>query len=267
MSSSSTVLRFWNVEGSSAYAAIGVLRNQLYAGIVDVPEYGVRGKRGDFRAHPDFPLRGFVRCKSCGCGLTDLLTSLGGELLLWDLSELGWFEKKPVLQIPLDRTKALAFAGSRLVTLEPGRVRIFDQEDERVSFEAPFEFDTPWAISHDGTYLCVGGNQAVCRFDLVRAAFDRAIVADILRPERVPSWPIAQKLQIRGGAMLWRTQHGYFLHQSDGPRGRVEPLDLSPDGFMAIPCKSGRLSSESHPRPRRCSASYRSREGFAQDGL
>jgi len=78
--------------------AIGVLlRNRLYAGIVDVPEYGVRGKRGDFeplvseelfyrvqailsgrmtstaprqRAHPDFPLRGFVRCHSCGRGLT-----------------------------------------------------------------------------------------------------------------------------------------------------------------------------------------------------
>jgi hypothetical protein len=78
--------------------AIGVLlRNQLYAGVVDVPEYGVRGKRGDFeplisedlfyrvqsvlagrvtstaarqRAHPDFPLRAFVRCASCGRGLT-----------------------------------------------------------------------------------------------------------------------------------------------------------------------------------------------------
>jgi hypothetical protein len=78
--------------------AIGVLlRNQIYTGIVDVPEYGVRGKRGDFapliseelfcrvqamlagrvpstaprmRAHPDFPLRGFVRCNSCGRGLT-----------------------------------------------------------------------------------------------------------------------------------------------------------------------------------------------------
>src|SRR5262249_12835268 len=78
--------------------AIGVLlRNQLYAGIVDVPEYGVRGKHGDFepliseglfyrvqailsgriptttprkRAHPDFPLRGFVRCHSGGRGLT-----------------------------------------------------------------------------------------------------------------------------------------------------------------------------------------------------
>jgi DNA invertase Pin-like site-specific DNA recombinase len=78
--------------------AIGVmLHNQLYAGVVDVPEYGVRGKRADFdpliseelfyrvqailsgripstvprkRAHPDFPLRGFVRCHSCGRGIT-----------------------------------------------------------------------------------------------------------------------------------------------------------------------------------------------------
>jgi hypothetical protein len=78
--------------------AIGVLlKNQLYAGIVDVPAYGVRAKHGDFeplisedlfyrvqavlsgrvpsttpqqRAHPDFPLRGFVRCESCGRGLT-----------------------------------------------------------------------------------------------------------------------------------------------------------------------------------------------------
>ncbi|MGE0706297.1 MAG: recombinase family protein, partial [Vicinamibacterales bacterium] len=78
--------------------AIGVLlRNQVYAGIVDVPEFGVRSRRGDFeplvpedlfyrvqailsgrapstaprqRAHPDFPLRAFVRCGSCGRGLT-----------------------------------------------------------------------------------------------------------------------------------------------------------------------------------------------------
>ena len=74
--------------------AIGeLLRKQLYAGIVDVPEYGVRARHGDFepliseelfyrvqgvlsgrvpsttpqqRAHPDFPLRAFVRCDSCG---------------------------------------------------------------------------------------------------------------------------------------------------------------------------------------------------------
>lgn len=78
--------------------AIGVLlRNQLYAGIIDVPGYGVRDKRGDFepiitedlfqrtqavlsgrlpstaprlQGHPDFPLRSFVRCASCNRGLT-----------------------------------------------------------------------------------------------------------------------------------------------------------------------------------------------------
>ncbi len=78
--------------------AIGMLlRNQLYAGVIDVPEYGVRGKCGDFdpivtielfdraqtvlsgrlpstapklRSHPDFPLRNFVRCAVCNRGLT-----------------------------------------------------------------------------------------------------------------------------------------------------------------------------------------------------
>jgi hypothetical protein len=44
--------------------AIGVLlRNQLYAGIVDVPEYGVRGKRGDFE--PLTPRNCFTRRKRC----------------------------------------------------------------------------------------------------------------------------------------------------------------------------------------------------------
>ena len=68
-------------------------QQQLYEGIVDVSEYGVRRKRGDLEpvisgelfcrvqailsgrvpdapprqgAPPDFPLRGFVRCESCG---------------------------------------------------------------------------------------------------------------------------------------------------------------------------------------------------------
>jgi site-specific DNA recombinase len=81
----------------SSQAIGALLRNQLYAGIVDVPEYGVRNKRGDFdplvsealffraqavlsgraptpapklRSHPDFPLRNFVRCDACGRGLT-----------------------------------------------------------------------------------------------------------------------------------------------------------------------------------------------------
>jgi len=73
--------------------AIGILlRNRLYIGIIDVPEFGVRDQRGDFdplisksifykaqavlsgkvpmtepllNAPPDLPLRGFMRCAAC----------------------------------------------------------------------------------------------------------------------------------------------------------------------------------------------------------
>jgi hypothetical protein len=81
----------------SAQTFDSILENALYAGIVDVPAYGVRDVRGDFeplideatfhkvqavlsgrisitspreRNRPDFPLRGFVRCESCGRLLT-----------------------------------------------------------------------------------------------------------------------------------------------------------------------------------------------------
>ena len=74
-----------------------LLRNRLYIGIIDVPEFGVRDQRGDFdpliseeifykaqavlssrvpvtapllKRRPDFPLRGFVRCAACDRGLT-----------------------------------------------------------------------------------------------------------------------------------------------------------------------------------------------------
>ena len=51
-------------ESRSRHKRFGVLlRNQLYAGIVDVPEYGVRAKRGDFRA-ADF--RGLVLPRAGG---------------------------------------------------------------------------------------------------------------------------------------------------------------------------------------------------------
>ena len=73
--------------------AIGMrLRNRLYIGMINVPDFGVRDQRGDFepliaedifykaqavlsgrvpliaplmRNRPDFPLRGFVRCAAC----------------------------------------------------------------------------------------------------------------------------------------------------------------------------------------------------------
>jgi site-specific DNA recombinase len=73
-----------------------MLRNSIYIGMIESPEYGV-STRGDFgplvseqtfyrtqaildgrvqvagpreRNHPDFPLRGFVRCETCGRPLT-----------------------------------------------------------------------------------------------------------------------------------------------------------------------------------------------------
>ena len=119
--------------------AIGVLlRNQLYAGIVDVTEYGVRGKRGDFepliseelfyrvqailsgrvpstaprqRAHPDFPLRGFVRCESCGRGLTG-----------------SWSKGRTVLRFKMPLREGSARAGLQ-VAFEPYGCRFVSQFD------------------------------------------------------------------------------------------------------------------------------------------
>lgn len=168
------------------------------------------------------------------------LASLADDLLLWDLSKLRWFQKEPILKVRLPRTTgAIAFAGSRLLALERGRVRIFERAAERLSFEAPLEFQTPWVVSQKGAHLCIGGNQAVFRYDLATGTLEREIVADILRPERFPSVPIAEEHRVHGGAMLWRTRQGCFLHQSDGPRGWIEPLDLSPEGLVAVPCESG----------------------------
>ena len=80
---------------SQAFATI--LENQLYVGIVNAPGYGAVGKRGDFdplipddvfyrvqailtgrvhttgpfqRRRPEFPLRAFIKCATCGRGVT-----------------------------------------------------------------------------------------------------------------------------------------------------------------------------------------------------
>jgi hypothetical protein len=81
----------------SSQAFATMLQNKLYVGIVDVPGYGVIGKRGDFdplipddvfyrvqailtgrvhttgpyqRRRPEFPLRAFIKCAACGRGVT-----------------------------------------------------------------------------------------------------------------------------------------------------------------------------------------------------
>ncbi len=74
-----------------------ILRNTMYIGLLNAPNYGIKGQRGDFdplvseetfyrvqgilagrvvavgphlRNRPEFPLRAFVRCQACGQGLT-----------------------------------------------------------------------------------------------------------------------------------------------------------------------------------------------------
>ena len=81
----------------SSQAFATMLQNRLYVGIVNVPGYGVVGKRGDFdslipddvfyrvqailtgrvhttgpcqRRRPEFPLRAFIKCAACGRGVT-----------------------------------------------------------------------------------------------------------------------------------------------------------------------------------------------------
>ncbi len=81
----------------SSQAFSTMLQNKLYIGVIDVPGFGVIGKRGDFdpliqdsvfyrvqailagrvhttgpfqRRRPEFPLRGFIKCAVCGRGVT-----------------------------------------------------------------------------------------------------------------------------------------------------------------------------------------------------
>jgi hypothetical protein len=120
-------------------------------------------------------------------------------------------------------------------------VRIFRGVQEVLAWDAPVDFRTRWCVGRDGRTLNVATNQAVVRFDLDTGAVRGTYAAKVPRPDRVPSAEIeiAIELDAHAGAALWRTEHGLFLHQSDGPRGWVQPLHLSPDGIVAVPTERG----------------------------
>ncbi|RLB49445.1 MAG: hypothetical protein DRJ42_21035, partial [Deltaproteobacteria bacterium] len=169
-----------------------------------------------------------------------LLASLANNLVVWDLTQDGWSENEPALRAPLNRTAgAFRFAGGRLIAVEKGGVHVFRGTEKVLSFEAPIQFQTPWIVSDDGEHISIGGVQAVIRFDLSTGKIDRRIEADIPRPERLPPLSLANQHDIRGGAALWRTGGGRFLHQGDGPRGWLEPVRLSVDGLVAVRSAAG----------------------------
>ena len=168
----------------------------------------------------------------------DLLASVGDDLVVWDLSARA--SGKPLLRAPLDRvTGRIVFAGRHLVAVDEGRCQVFDRDRRLRVFEVPVGFETPWVLSEDGEHILVGGSQSAFRFSLVDGQLKRELVAEIPRPERVPTLALAKESEIRGGAMMWRVGVDAFLHQSDGPRGWVEPLQLSADGIVAVPCADG----------------------------
>lgn len=164
-----------------------------------------------------------------------LLASLGDDLVVWDLESVG----QPITRKRLNRTTgAMQFAGQELVVAEEGRVRVFFEGQERLSFEAPIHYQTKWSISEDNLWLNVAGTQSVLRYRLATGALSEEVSANIPRPERLPKISVAAEHRIRTGAMLWRTEYGTFLHQSDGPRGWVQPLRLS-DDLVVLPCEAG----------------------------
>ena len=163
------------------------------------------------------------------------LASLSDDLILWDLGNT----RKHLLRKALERTTGgLAFAGRELVAVERGRVRVFSGARERIAFDAPIDFQTPWVVSDDGRHLCVAGTQSVFRFRLDTGELDDHIAAPIPGQNKCRQM-LSQWNTVRAGAMLWRTEYGPFLHQSDGPRGWIPPVRPS-QGHVVLPAPRGR---------------------------
>lgn len=162
------------------------------------------------------------------------LASLCDDLIVWDLADLS----QPVLHEKLERCGEFLFVGDEILTFSKGNVRIFAGNKLRLQFEAPLGFEAPWQVSRDGERLLVSGSQSITTYSLRTGEQIESVAAEIVRPERFPPYAMAVEHEIHGGGGLWRTEFGNFLHQSDGPRGWIEPLRLS-QAATALPCSTG----------------------------
>ncbi len=163
------------------------------------------------------------------------LASLGEDIVVWDLDR-----KHVTSRIATGHSPALRFLpDGRLLVLDQGRARIYRANEQTHEWTAPIGFRTRWCVSEDGRTLSIALNQAVMRFDLETGVARGTWAAPIPRPDRIPDATFARQIEARTGAALWRTGHGMFLHQSDGPRGWVQPLQLSSEGLVAVPTADG----------------------------
>jgi len=168
------------------------------------------------------------------------LASLGDEIIVWNLGKLGLLQRRVAFRAQGDRVSGAIrfFADGRLLALREGIAQVFHNGRLCQSFRVPVRFETPWCLSHDERFLNVAIHQGVVRTNL-SSGETKAYQAPIARPETMPPVDLAQKAGIRTGCALWRTEQGLFLHQSDGPRGWVEPLALSRVAEVLLPTEAG----------------------------
>jgi WD40 repeat protein len=166
------------------------------------------------------------------------VASLADDIVLWDLDRHCVTARIAAIQ-PRSTAAFRFLPDGRLLVLDQGRARIYRGDTMLLEWPAPIGFRTRWCVGHGARTLCVALAQAVVRFDLETGSVRGTWAAPIARPDRVPGADLARQLEARVAAALWRTDHGRFLHQGDGPRGWVQPLALSPDGVVVVPAKAG----------------------------
>jgi WD40 repeat protein len=167
------------------------------------------------------------------------LATKGRNVVLTDLNA-GWSRSRHPLRIPVSHVGGMQFTScEELVIIDECKVHVANDGRIRCSFEAPIRFGSRWCVSRDGSVLTVGIPHGVMRFDLRSGKALGVWKAAIPSPEVIPSDALVSQTRFRLGVNLWRTEHGCFLHQGDGPRGSMEPLCLSEQGEVAIPVEGG----------------------------
>ncbi|MCP3138599.1 WD40 repeat domain-containing protein [Pyxidicoccus xibeiensis] len=178
----------------------------------------------------------------------DRLASIGDEVVVW---RLDTSPPRVELRVEVKRAgSAIRFLpDGRLLVLDDGRARVFRGPVEEQALEVPFEYRTPWCLSPDGDTLSLGLRNGVVRIELSTGK-RQTWLAPIPRYEQLPSSELAQRAGIRNVCALWRTAWGRFTHQSDGPRGWVQPAHLSADGRVALPTRTGAVVLDVTEAPR-----------------
>jgi dipeptidyl aminopeptidase/acylaminoacyl peptidase len=148
-------------------------------------------------------------------------------------------EPRALWTIDVERPQAAQFlADGRLLLVRDGDARVFRDGRELLRLATPMDDETRWCVRADGRFLSMSTSRGLLRFDLAGGGRP-TWTAPIVRPDQLPPDAWRARDEFRAGCALWRTPHGPFVHQSDGPRGWLQPLQLSERGMVVLPTSSG----------------------------